>query len=30
MALDDDQPGVPPTDEFGGPLGKGMLTATFL
>jgi len=28
-ALDDRcQPGVPPTDDFGGPLGKGVLSAT--
>ena len=29
-ALDDDQEGVPPTDDFGGPFGKGMLSATAL
>ena len=26
-ALDDDQPGVPPTNDFGGPLGRGVLSA---
>ena len=26
--LDEDQPGVPPTDDFGGPLGKGMISDT--
>ena len=27
-ALDDDQPGVPPTDDFWGPLGRGVLSGT--